>query len=110
PRGTSTGNPLTGTYRTPDGRHLALTCLQAARYWPALCEVIDRPDLAADERFADAAGLREHAQEATAVLAEVFAGRPAAEWRERLADFTGQWAMVQDTLEAAADPQTVANG
>jgi crotonobetainyl-CoA:carnitine CoA-transferase CaiB-like acyl-CoA transferase len=110
PRGTSTGNPLTGTYRTADGRHLALTCLQAARYWPALCEVIDRPDLAADERFADAAGLREHAQEATAVLAEVFAGRPAAEWRERLADFTGQWAMVQDTLEAAADPQTVANG
>ena len=33
-----------------------------------------------------------------------------SEWRERLADFTGQWTMVQDTLEAAADPQTLANG
>ena len=34
----------------------------------------------------------------------------AAEWRERLARFTGQWAMVQDTIEAASDPQTLANG
>ena len=33
-----------------------------------------------------------------------------AEWREALADFSGQWAVVQDTLEAASDPQTVANG
>ena len=32
------------------------------------------------------------------------------EWRERLEDFSGQWAVVQHTLEAAADPQTVANG
>ena len=28
----------------------------------------------------------------------------------RLEPFTGQWAMVQNTLEAADDPQTVANG
>ena len=27
-----------------------------------------------------------------------------------MADFIGQWAVVQDTLEAAADPQSVANG
>lgn len=25
-------------------------------------------------------------------------------------EFSGQWAVVQDTLEAAADPQTIANG
>jgi crotonobetainyl-CoA:carnitine CoA-transferase CaiB-like acyl-CoA transferase len=110
PKGASTGNPLTGTYRTADDRYVSLTCLQAARYWPLLCDLIDRPDLAADARFADAAGLREHAEDAKALLAEVFAARPAAEWRELLADFSGQWAMVQDTLEAAADPQSVANG
>ena len=28
----------------------------------------------------------------------------------RLAAFAGQWAVVQDTLEAAVDPQTIANG
>jgi crotonobetainyl-CoA:carnitine CoA-transferase CaiB-like acyl-CoA transferase len=44
------------------------------------------------------------------ILAEVFASATLDEWRERLAGFIGQWAIVQDTLEAAADPQTVANG
>ncbi len=34
----------------------------------------------------------------------------AEEWRTRLEGFSGQWTIVQDTLAAAADPQTVANG
>ncbi len=33
-----------------------------------------------------------------------------AEWRERLASFPGQWTVVQSTIEAAEDPQTIANG
>ena len=45
-----------------------------------------------------------------AILTEVFASAPLEAWRERLAPFSGQWAVVQDTLEAAVDPQTVANG
>ena len=44
------------------------------------------------------------------LLRDVFAERTLDEWRERLADFAGQWTVVQDTLEAAVDPQTVANG
>ena len=51
-----------------------------------------------------------NSQEAIAILIEVFAGAHLAEWRERLGRFIGQWAVVQDTLEAAVDPQTVANG
>ena len=47
---------------------------------------------------------------AVAILAEVFASATLDQWRERLATFVGQWAIVQDTLEAVADPQTVANG
>jgi crotonobetainyl-CoA:carnitine CoA-transferase CaiB-like acyl-CoA transferase len=109
PRGTS-GNPLTGTYRTSDGKFVSLTCLQAAKYWPEACKVIDRPELAGDERFADAAAIAAHAGEAVALLEEAFSSRTGDEWRARLADFSGQWAMVQDTLEAAADEQTVANG
>lgn len=105
-----TGNPLTATYTTSDGRYVALTCLQAARYWPEVCAVIDRPELAHDERFADAEAIRQNVAAATDVLREAFAQRDAREWRERLAGFSGQWAMVQDTLEASVDPQTVANG
>jgi crotonobetainyl-CoA:carnitine CoA-transferase CaiB-like acyl-CoA transferase len=110
PRDAPPGNPLSATYRTRDGRYLTLTCLQAARYWPEVCKVIERPELASDERFADAAAIKDNVADAAALLREAFAERTADEWRLRLADFSGQWALVQDTLEAAADPQTLANG
>ncbi len=109
PSDAATGNPLVATYRTKDGRFVSLTCLQAARYWPEMCELVDRLDLATDERFVDAAGLAANAGAASDLLREVFQQRTADEWRERLSGFSGQWAMVQDTLEAAADAQTVAN-
>jgi crotonobetainyl-CoA:carnitine CoA-transferase CaiB-like acyl-CoA transferase len=103
-------NPLVGNYRTKDERFLSFTCLQAGRYWPPLCEVIGRPDLASDPRFADHESLMANSAEAIEILREVFAQRTLAEWRQQLAGFVGQWAVVQDTLEAAADPQAVANG
>lgn len=110
PRGIPLGNPLVGTYRTKDGRYVSLCCLQGGKYWPGMCEAIGRPELAADERFADAASLTKNAGAAFELLTAAFAERSAAEWRERLATFAGQWTMVQDTLEASVDPQTLANG
>jgi crotonobetainyl-CoA:carnitine CoA-transferase CaiB-like acyl-CoA transferase len=103
-------NPLVMTYETKDGRFIALTCLQAAKYWVEACGVIGLLELATDERFANAKSIEANAPQAIAFLAGAFAKHTAAEWRERLQGFSGQWAMVQDTLEAAADPQTVANG
>jgi crotonobetainyl-CoA:carnitine CoA-transferase CaiB-like acyl-CoA transferase len=110
PKGQSTGNPLSATYQTGDGRYVALTCLQAVRYWPELCALVGRPELATDERFVDAPSIKENAQVATNLLTGVFAERTADEWRDVLDGFSGQWTMVQDTLEVAEDPQTVANG
>ncbi len=71
---------------------------------------VGRPELAEDERFATVESIAANAAEAVDLLAAAFAEHTAAEWRERLADFPGQWAFVQTTLEAAEDPQTVANG
>jgi crotonobetainyl-CoA:carnitine CoA-transferase CaiB-like acyl-CoA transferase len=110
PLGTATGNPLVGTYKTKDDRWLSFSCLQAAHYWPDACRVIGRPELATDSRFADHESLMANAGAAADILRQVFAERTLAEWRALLADFTGQWAVVQNTLEAVADPQTVANG
>ena len=104
------GNPLTAVYRTRDDRYLSFTCLQAAHYWPEVAHIIDRADLADDDRFADPLGMMENAGNAAELLTEAFATRDAAEWNERLRDFSGQWAMVQDTIEAANDPQALANG
>jgi crotonobetainyl-CoA:carnitine CoA-transferase CaiB-like acyl-CoA transferase len=103
-------NPLTRNYETADGRVLAFTCLQAALYWPDLCQIIERPELASDPRFADQEALLANSPEAVEILTDVFASAPLEAWRARLAPFTGQWAVVQDTLEAAVDPQTLANG
>ena len=104
------GNPLVRLYTTKDGRHIWLTCLQGAKYWPSMCEVIGRPELATDPRFADHESLFANGRAAAEILDEVFASATLEEWRERLANFTGQWAVVQHTLEAATDPQSVANG
>ncbi|MBL7500205.1 CoA transferase [Frankia sp. CNm7] len=103
-------NPLVQNYLTKDGRWLAFSCLQAGKYWPLLAATLERPDLASDPRFADHNTLMAHSAEAAAVLREIFASAPLAEWRERLAGFSGQWTVVQHTLDAAADPQAVANG
>ena len=46
----------------------------------------------------------------TKLADDAFAERTLAEWREALADFSGQWTVVQNTIEVADDPQTVANG
>ena len=46
-------NPIVNSYPTADDRWLYLVCLQADRFWGELCEVIGRPDLREDERFAD---------------------------------------------------------
>jgi crotonobetainyl-CoA:carnitine CoA-transferase CaiB-like acyl-CoA transferase len=110
PKGFAIGNPLVRNYRTKDDRYISFCCLQGAKYWPGIAEVVGQPELAKDERFADAASLMKNAGVAGEVLAAAFSERTAAEWRERLQTFAGQWTMVQDTLEAAVDPQTVANG
>jgi crotonobetainyl-CoA:carnitine CoA-transferase CaiB-like acyl-CoA transferase len=110
PQDQLSANPLVSTYLTKDGRGLALTCLQAGKYWPELCEVMGRHDLAVDPRFATHESLLLNAADAVALLTAMFAEKTVDEWSTRLDGFSGQWAVVQNTLEAAADPQSVANG
>jgi crotonobetainyl-CoA:carnitine CoA-transferase CaiB-like acyl-CoA transferase len=103
-------NPLVGNYRTADGRWLVLAMLQPGRYWPEFCRHIDRVDLIADERFADAEALMANAPEAAELMQEVLAGRPLAEWIERFAGMEGQWAVAQDPWEVSQDLALRANG
>jgi len=110
PSGQGMRNPLVANYKTKDGRHLALTCLQAGKYWAEFCARVGRPELATDARFADHGSLLANGGEAVAILTDVFAQEPVDAWRERLEPFTGQWTVVQTTVEAANDVQSEANG
>jgi crotonobetainyl-CoA:carnitine CoA-transferase CaiB-like acyl-CoA transferase len=103
-------NPLVGTYRTSDDRFLAFSMLQGFQYWPEVCTRIGREDLIADPRFDSVENLMKNAPEAHAIVAAELRARPLAEWKERLTGMKGQWAIVQNTLEIADDPQVDANG
>jgi crotonobetainyl-CoA:carnitine CoA-transferase CaiB-like acyl-CoA transferase len=103
-------NPLTGNYRTKDGRHIQLMFLQGDRYWPQFCRLLGRDDLVDDPRFADLAARRVNGQACVAELDAVFAARTFAEWKELLADLDAPWAPVQSVREVIDDPQVAANG
>jgi crotonobetainyl-CoA:carnitine CoA-transferase CaiB-like acyl-CoA transferase len=103
-------NPLTANYQCADGRWLALCCLQPDRYWRDLCEVIDRPDLAADPRFADITVRTEHRDACIEALTETFARHTLAEWKDRLVGSRIPWAPFQRVDDLLEDRQVVANG
>jgi crotonobetainyl-CoA:carnitine CoA-transferase CaiB-like acyl-CoA transferase len=102
-------NPLSGLYRTADGRYLSFVMLQPAKFWADVCEHIDRPELASDPRFATAEQIAAHTDEGVKILQEVIATRTLAEWAERFATLAGPWAPVQDTQQAYNDAQVRAN-
>jgi crotonobetainyl-CoA:carnitine CoA-transferase CaiB-like acyl-CoA transferase len=103
-------NPLTRNYETSDGGVIAFCCLEAGKYWSELCEIIGRPELAYDDRFSSYELIMTNFAEVVETLKEAFGSATVEEWRSRLASFTGPWTIIQDTLEAAADPQSIANG
>jgi crotonobetainyl-CoA:carnitine CoA-transferase CaiB-like acyl-CoA transferase len=111
PRGehATANNPISNTYRTADDRFVALVMLESDRFWATLVELMDRPDLAADPRFCDAASRAANNVACIAELDKVFSSRPLAEWCDILSRQRGVWAVVQSPQEAANDPQVVAN-
>jgi crotonobetainyl-CoA:carnitine CoA-transferase CaiB-like acyl-CoA transferase len=102
-------NPLSGLYRTADGRYLSFVMLQPGKFWADVCHHIDRPDLADDPRFATVEQLAANTGEAVKLLQEVIGTRTLVEWAERFATLAGPWAPVQDTLQAGSDAQVRAN-
>jgi crotonobetainyl-CoA:carnitine CoA-transferase CaiB-like acyl-CoA transferase len=103
-------NPLVAVYTTADGRQIYLSGIQTERHFENFCEVVERPDLLDDARFATGKARLEHAPECVAVIDEIFATRTLDEWRVTLAGLTTPWMVVQTAAEASQDPQVVANG
>lgn len=112
PRGDhhSAHNPIANTYRTSDGRFVALVMLESDRFWAPLVELLGRADLATDARFADARARSANRAACIAELDATFATRTAAEWRDVLSRQRGVWALVQTPAETRCDPQVLANG
>jgi alpha-methylacyl-CoA racemase len=94
-----------GTYRTADGRWLALGALER-KFWDALCDAIERPALKALHRSGDAAVEARLKDE----LARLFATLPLAAWEARLRHAGCCASPVRTLEEALADEQFRARG
>lgn len=71
-----------GTFRTGDG--LINIAANEDKQYAALCDVVGRPDLRADARFADRHARKLHRAPLTQELESALAARGAAEWEELL--------------------------
>ena len=80
------------------------------KFWRKLCDVIGRPELAADERFATFADRRENAPELIGLLDEVFAERQVDSWLEILGEAGIPSGPVRTVADALTDEHTDARG
>ena len=103
-------NPLVGIYRTGDQRFIMLNMLQGDRYWPGFCRALGREDLLEDARYIDFEQRSNNRETLLPLIREAFAAQPLDHWREQLTKHDCVWSAVQTPLEAANDPQSVANG
>jgi crotonobetainyl-CoA:carnitine CoA-transferase CaiB-like acyl-CoA transferase len=95
--------PTYRLYRCGDGEWLFLACGNQA-FWLKLCQALDRPDLAADPRFASWLARRDHGDVLGPILEAAFAARPCAEWLRLLAEHDIPAARPQSLREFMADP------
>jgi len=102
------GNPLFRAYGCADGKWLAIGILDP-KVWPSLTAALDRPDLEHDQRFAVPFARHDNAHELTGHLAEIFRTRPRDEWLKLLEQHDVAAGPVRDHVEAAEDPQVLAN-
>jgi crotonobetainyl-CoA:carnitine CoA-transferase CaiB-like acyl-CoA transferase len=104
------GNPLTGAYRTSDGRFVQLSMLQPTRYWPEFCRLMGLEGHAEDPRFASMESMATNAETAYEIVAQAIGKLTYAECKKVLDRGTGQWAPVQDAWDLANDEALIANG
>lgn len=96
-------------YQTRDGRWLQLMFLDPERYWPGLCERLDRTQWLTDPRYANLDARIEHGDTLIEELVAIFVTQDLADWRKTFAGWDAPWEVVQTMREVAEDPQAKAN-
>lgn len=92
--------PRYQTYRTLDGRYLAVAPLEQ-KFWENFLQVIEAPELLDDTK--DPMGTR-------AAIAQIMAKRSAADWLERFNGVDACVSLVKSLEEAVTSPQFTARG
>ena len=103
-------NPLVNTYKTSDGRWVALCMLQADVYFEGLVRALGRDDMVDDPRFATPGDRAANAAAIIDALTSTFGGLSFDEARSALASQRGQWDVVNRAADLTDDPQARVNG
>jgi crotonobetainyl-CoA:carnitine CoA-transferase CaiB-like acyl-CoA transferase len=95
-----------GSFPASDGS--IIIAVLSESFWGKLCDALERPDLAAEPRFATPTGRRNHRDEVDAAIAKITCTRTVAEWEARLTKYDVPHAPVLGVTAALAHPQAVA--
>jgi len=101
-------NPMrvpSDVYPTRDGAHIYLM-VHHDRVWPPFCRAVERLEWIADPHYATNRLRCENRDELNALVFERFAAYDAGEITARLAAERVPYAVVNDYVQAVADPQT----
>lgn len=96
--------------RGSDGKAFVIHMSVPEKFWTGLLDVLERPDLADDPRFATREGRVRNYDELDAVLKEIAATRPRAEWLERLAAHDIPHGPLNTMGDLFDDPQIASMG
>lgn len=96
---------LSFAFACADGKLLAIHVSSMEKFWRALLEAIERPDLGEDARFRERAGRIKNYEALVQALRPVFAAKPRAYWAERLAAHDVPAAVVHSIPEAMEEPE-----
>ncbi|MGJ3260155.1 MAG: CaiB/BaiF CoA transferase family protein [Rhodospirillales bacterium] len=97
-----------GTFRTGDG--LLNIAANKQEQFEAVCDVIGRPDLKTDERFAARQARLDNRAALTAELEQAMAAKPATEWRRLMNDAGVPAGEVLSVPDILAHPQIADRG
>jgi formyl-CoA transferase len=102
-------NPIRNQYPTRDNRWIMLGMTNAQLYWPAFCQIIGRPELQNDSRYATYEARAKNAEELIDLIENIFRSKTYAEWIDILKPTKLIWAPVVTPLEVTRDEQAWAN-
>lgn len=99
---------LANIYLTSDDRWLQINVTNETRDWPAILEMIERPDLATDPRFAERKDRHANAPALREILDGIIATRPFAHWNRFLKARAIPHSRINRLQDISEDAQAVA--
>jgi len=103
-------SPLRNTYRSSDHVWLMISVIVYDRYFPAVCRMIERPELIGDSRFNTEEAAKANARDFVEILDEAFAQKTYAEWEQLLQENDIAFNRINHISDTLDDVQAWSNG